>query len=200
MKTSIKLLIGLLLAGSLLASCESDDENNESNNFLKVGDTEYDLSAGLLENYGMDEDSTYLGYNTDLTLISEGFSIEVDEDGNWEMSGSGDAVYFEMFSSNGTTLDDHDYTFATTGAIGTFSYGLYALGLDVENDGDYEDFQFITSGTVSVSTSGSEYTIEIDCYNEEGVKVTGYYKGTLQLFDWTTVEPKSATLKSSQRK
>jgi hypothetical protein len=103
-----------------------------------------------------------------------------------------------MFSKTGNSLDIEDYIFTSTEpcSIGTFDDGGYVINYDSENEGDVDDDEFeFTDGTISVSKSGNEYTITIDCTSENGKRITGFYKGTLRYFDWT-VDDKSASLKS----
>ena len=113
MKNIIKLVTGVLLVSTLLISCNKDDDNKTgTKNYLKIGDTEYDLSAGILENYGIDNDNSwYYGYNTNITLYSEGLSLQKDEEGDWDLIGKGHGISFEMFSTAGNSLDNEDYVF-----------------------------------------------------------------------------------------
>ncbi len=195
----MKLLTGVLLAATLLLGCKKDDDNNsKTKNYFKVGDTEYDLSAGILENYGTDDNNSWhYGFNTDLTLYSEGLTLQAEDD-DWELVGEGHGIYFELFSTTGNALDTEDYVFTLTEPcpIGTFDDGGCTINYDSEQEenSDEEDFDF-AGGTVSVSKSGNEYTITIDCTSENGKRITGFYKGTLRYFDWS-VGDKSASLKS----
>ena len=185
---------------TLLIGCDKDDDDKTgTKNYLKIGDTEYDLSAGILENYGTDDDNSWhYGYNTDLTLYSAGLSLQIDEDDDYDVTGKGHGIYFEMFSNSGNSLNNGDYIFSSTEPypIGTFAGGGYVINYDSEND-DYEGEGDIVSGKVSVSKSGSEYSITINCTDENGAKITGFYKGTLRYFDYT-VDNKSANLKSTK--
>lgn len=186
MKKTIKLL--LIVLGTLLFSCDkNDDDQSEPNNYLKIGDTEYDLSAGVLENYGADENGDdFAGYNTDLTLYSSGLSLQQDGDGDWELSGKGHGIYFEMFSTIGTALDSHNYSYteAEPSPIGTFDDGEYVTNYDTEVEGGGTDGEII-SGKVDVKKDGSTYSITIDCTGSNGEKITGFYKGTLFYVDWS---------------
>ncbi len=201
-----KLLTGLILASSLLMSCDkkddgdkNDDANKVTKNFLKVGDIEYNLSAGILENYGADDDTSwYYGYSTDLLLHSEGLIVETDEENEYSLVGKGHGIYFEMYSTTGNTLDNVKYAFTSDEpcSIGTFGYGAYVINYDSEVDESGDQAEF-ASGTVIISKSGSEYSVTIDCTGFNGKKVTGFYKGTLRYFDSSALN-KSASLKSTK--
>lgn len=177
---------GLILITLGFACCAVDDSNDpNTNNHLKVGDTVYELSSGSLENYGPGGD--YEGFNLDLTLFSKNLSIGIDDDGEERLIGSGEAVYFEIFTSNSTSLDNADYIYHETPLpfpVNTFSYGFYAIGWDSDED-DAEDLVEINSGRLTVEKKGDEYEIYITGKDAKGKDVTGYYKGRLQYYDQT---------------
>jgi hypothetical protein len=199
MRNMIRLLSGVLIVSTLFIGCDKDDDDKTSKkNYLKIGDKEYDLSAGILENYGTHK-SWHYGYNNDLLLYSAGLSL-IKEDDDWYLTGKGHAIYFEMFSNSGNSLNNGDYTFSSTEPhpIGTFNEGGYVINFDSET-GDDEGEVNILSGKLSVSKSGNEYSITINCTDKNGIKITGFYKGTLHYFDFT-VDNKSANLKSVKTK
>ncbi len=183
--------------GIILFSCDNkdDEEGIAQKNHFKIGEIEYELSKGTCENYGQMEDLEwrYVGYNLDLILFSSGFAIKKDSDGEMTFSGSGHMIYFEMFSSKATEFDSRDYSFSTSEPhpIGTFDYGDFSLSYTEYND---ENWVEIKSGKVSISKTGAEYSISINCISENGETVTGFFKGPLQYFDYT-FETKSANLK-----
>lgn len=201
MEKLVKLFMGLFLASSLLMSCNKDDEDNDVSpkNHLKIGETEYVLSKGTCENYGQMEDDAwqYDGYNLDLTLFSSDFTISTDSYGKLDASGSGQLIYFEMFSSKRNEFDSRDYTFSSSEpySVGTFDYSNFSINYSVNNDD--AELTEITSGKVTISKSGSEYSITINCISENGESVTGFFKGSLQYFDYT-VDTKSARMVSTK--
>lgn len=187
-------MAGVFLMALCLFGCGNDDnsdglagdENLTMKNHFKVGNTEYELSDGLLRNYGQSED-WHEGYNLDLILVSKDLKISTDEEGYEEINGTGDAIYFELFTSEGLHLDNGDYVNGTSEffPIGTYDYASYYIGIDTDEeneDYDYSDIR-INSGKVTVKRTGQEYELTIDCTDENGTKVTGYYKGNLHYFD-----------------
>lgn len=175
-----------LFISLFIVSCNDDDlKNPAKTNHLKVGDAVYELSSGLLDNYGPGED--YEGVNLDLLLFSKNLRVSTDNDGEERLIGSGDAVYFEMFTSNSASLDNADYIYHETPLpfpIHTFSYGFYAIGWE-SDENDAEDLVEINSGRLTVEKNGDEYEIFITGKDANGGEVTGYYKGRLQYYDQT---------------
>lgn len=154
-------------------------------NYLKIGDNKFDLAAGILRNYGTNSAYNF-GYNNDILLYSKGLKLEVNEFDIFTFSGKGHRIIIDMFSTNGNSLNTGDYVYSSTvpHPIGTFQDGFYLINFDNETN-EAEDDGTIAEGKVSVSKIGNEYTITIDCINEENEKVTGFYKGTLRYFDRT---------------
>ncbi|SMO60454.1 hypothetical protein SAMN06265379_103280 [Saccharicrinis carchari] len=205
----IKLALGLVMMSILLVSCSDDDNKVTSKNYFKVGDKEYDLSAGIIDNYGTDDGyGGYDGYNTDLALYSNGFSLQKDEYNEWDLVGKGHFIFFELFSSTGEKFDDGDYNFseAEPNPIGTFNYADYSISLDSEKEySEAEEGEIwidIVGGKVNIAKNGDVYTITIDCINDKGEKVSGFYRGKLRYFDWAAgyENAQSAGLKSGKEK
>lgn len=186
MKYIFHTITAMLFVFLFLMGCNDDDLKDPArSNYLKVGEAEYELSSGSLENYGPGED--YEGFNLDLTLFSKNLSIGIDDDGEERLIGSGEAVYFEMFTSKSTALDNADYIYHETPLpfpVNTFSYGFYAIGWE-SDENDAEDLVEINSGRLTVEKKGDEYEIYITGKDAKGEDVTGYYKGRLQYYDQT---------------
>lgn len=184
MRKTYHYFTGLILINMGFACCAVDDSQDPIlTNHLKIDAIDYELSSGVLQNYG--SGGSYEGVNLDLMLFSRNLSISTD--GEETLTGSGEIIYFELFTSNSTSLDNGDYTFHNTPPypIGTFSYGIYAIGWDSDENVE-EGIVEITSGTVSVNKKGDEYEITLACKDAEGKDVTGYFKGRLQYYDLTS--------------
>ncbi len=190
----------LLVICIVLISCDKDDQDSSANkNFLKVDDIEYDLSAGIIENYGIDVGNNWhFGYNTDLLLYSKNLSFQMDED-EWELIGNGQAVYFEMFSTTALSLDNTDYLYTSSEPcqIGTFDDADYIINYESDDESEL-DSQGIANGSVKVSKSGSTYSITINCTSKNGKNVTGFYKGALHYVDSSEEYNSSASLKNDK--
>jgi hypothetical protein len=178
MKNLMKIFTGILVLSLILVSCKKDKDKGPTN-YFKVGGTTYELSTGILENYGTDP-GYYEGYNLDLTLITDGISVSAGD--VW--SGSGKAIYFEIFSTSSAYLPSGTYDYDnTTSPSLTFSFdlSLYVLDLDFPDAGTPVQ---IISGTVTVVKDGSTYDITLsDGENNSGDAITAHYKGTLKYFD-----------------
>lgn len=163
-----------------------DDQNDlDKKNYLKIGSDEYDLSSCVLVNNGQAGGNE--GIDLDLTLFSKNIIISGDDNGGYSISGSGEIIQFDMVTSNDTFLDNGIYSFQNTTPypIGTFAYALYTTGWR-QSDLSVDNTFRIVSGKINVDRNGEEYEITIDCKDENGNDVTGYYKGVLQYFNSTS--------------
>ena len=189
MKHLFKPFIILLLVSFFVASCKKDEKTVKS--YFNYNGTDFVLSKGFLESYGK---SGTEGYNIDLTLLSSSFTIH-DKSGEVDsVSGTGDALYFEIFTSHADKLDVKDYTYDATesGADGTFDQGEIGMGFNMETlTGSALN---ITGGKVSVTSVGSEYEITFNCTATNGKTITGYYKGPLKYYNYDN--KKKSILKS----
>ncbi len=162
-----------------LTGCSKDkDEPKEYGQFTFEAKS-YALHWGMLENYGS---ITKAGsYNFDVTLFSSGIDFD---DQNETATGTGDGIHFEMYSSLSTDLATGEYVFDTeaTGNPLTFDYAAFVIGYNWD---EYTGQMYsITSGTVTVAKSGTEYEFTINCMSGEN-SVTGHYKGPIEYYDWS---------------
>lgn len=181
MKHLFKPIIAILLLSLIVGGCKKDKEETVKNYFNYNG-TEFTLSKGFLENYG--KSAANEGNNIDLTLLSSAYTIHVKNGEVDSISGTGDALYFEMFTSLPDKLDVRDYLYDETEsfAAGTFDIGMVGMGfnMDTETGSNFD----ITGGKVSVTSNGSEYEITINCTTSNGKTITGYYKGPLVYYNY----------------
>jgi hypothetical protein len=181
MKNLLKPFVAILLLSIFIAGCKKDEEETVKNYFNYNG-TEFSLSQGFLENYG--KYGTDEGFNIDLSLLSSGFTINESNGEVESVTGTGDGLYFEIYTSLPDKLDIRDYTYDAKESYvaGTFSYGMFGTGFSIENEtGSLFD---ITGGKVSVTSNGSEYEITINCTSSNGKTITGHYKGPLKYFNY----------------
>ncbi|MDX9853122.1 MAG: hypothetical protein RBS81_05015 [Tenuifilaceae bacterium] len=184
-KLNFRILLSLFVISTLFVGC-SDDEDAPKNHITYDGVTKT-ISAGLLENYGS---AGLSSYNFDITLY-EGLKYSQTTG----FSGTGNLIYFELFSSSATELVPGTYTYdalETTNA-NTFDAGFIAIGIEIASE-TADEIIYIASGKVTVKKDGSTYTIDIDCTSTDGKKITGYYKGSLSYEDYTTYGRKKSSL------
>lgn len=181
----LKVFIGIFVFSSLFIGCSDDDDDQNKNNELKVEDVTYNLEDGLLLNAGEDDgsyDFEWDGYYHMLALVS--FDMDTEN-----VPAGEQIIFFNMFSSNATSLDSGDYTFDLTSpfTVKTFTASGYSVNFDpeVEDPDDLmEDLVLITSGTISVSKNGSTYEINANCKDINGKTVKAYFEGTLDYYDY----------------
>jgi hypothetical protein len=180
MKNIFKPLIAVLVIVLFVTGCKKDKEEESVKNYFNYNGTEYILSQGFLENYGKYADE---GYNIDLTLLSSDFTIQESNGEIDSLTGAGDVLLFEIFTSLPDKLDVRDYIYDETesGAAGTFDWGVIGMDMNImtETGTAYE----ITAGKVSVTSNGSTYEITINC-TANGKTLTGYYKGSLKYYNY----------------
>ncbi|MCL3779616.1 hypothetical protein EMN47_04345 [Prolixibacteraceae bacterium JC049] len=169
----------------LLGCSDSDDVKEVKRNYFKIGETEYEIEAGILEKFVKED--YYDGYNIDLTFISNGLEIVTDEKKGSELIGRGKAIYFEMYSEQENMLTPGKYNKVKDVRFSEYTISTaISLVYDSAKDG-IEQEDSIGTGVVSVSYDKGKYVIIIDCENVDGKKVTGYFEGELDLFDWSKV-------------
>jgi len=182
--------MGLIVINFFLVQCLK--ESSTTKNSITYQNQAYNIDKGVLEYYGKIHGT---GNNIDMTLLSS--SLVIHETNNLidSIYGTGNGIYFEMFTTGTTVLDAGDYTFDkdSTGNAGTFDYGNVILNYNTEtNQGINQD---ITSGTVSVLRADTNYVITFNCTLKNGSGITGYYKGPLKYYDNT----KGVTLTKSAK-
>lgn len=199
-----KILPGVFLLGLLFTSCDKEDEGPE--NYFTVGQETYEISYGLLENWGRQvddlngQDWNYEGYNLDLTFCTEGLGLR---EGEYEMehTGTGQMLYFEILNANGTSLENGTYYFdedSDPSKVKTFDYASYSNYYD--EDVEDNDWIWITAGKITVKKSGSQYEIEVDCTDEYDNKVTGVFKGNLDYYDYVVGLRSATSIKKMGKK
>lgn len=179
----------------LMFNCGDNDDSNRvdptADNVLVVGDVSYDLEWGSILNYGEYESGII---NLDLEIWSNGV---IEPESGCEVSGEGQGLYFEMFTSNETSLDDGTYTFNMNPALGTWDYGDYNLDLTNEAEDSWIE---INSGTVSIDKTGSNYNISWDLVDVDGVSIRGNFSGGLNYCDYSgeDLNPNESLKRSSK--
>ncbi|MCC9166928.1 hypothetical protein [Pontibacter harenae] len=208
---TFRTLLCLLLAGFTFVSCSKDDDEDTTpslNNQIEYNGTTYNIQTGIIEDWGSvglsdgDEDlyisnDNVTHYNYDVS-ITDG-TLQANSDGELENVGATVFVYAELLSP-GTT------NFTT----GTFSYIEYEddltqeqidakynnksffedayIVIDANGNGtldasDASSIAYATGGTITVSGSNNNYTVDYNLTLDNGRTIVGSYSGDFQYFD-----------------
>jgi hypothetical protein len=112
---------------------------------------------------------------------------------NWYIAFDSNALGEKFVFEVQTSLDATDiigtYEFASTKEVGTAIAGNleddYMVGsywcLIADDGYSILDYSFITSGKVTISKTGDNYTIAVDAVDEHGHKITVNYEGALEM-------------------
>jgi uncharacterized protein (TIGR02145 family) len=184
------------------------NDSSLQKNYLKINDTEYELSQGALMYYGNFEG---LGVcNHEIFLYSPGININwVDESG----SGVGAIVDFSIFNTK-NKLEDGTYIFSIPEIEETVKI---CDGTDVNGDGKiddndcyhtlpdgkfyissriscydsniniqsdyYDTAPLFESGNVTIKIDGEKYIISFDCIGTNKDTIKGHFEGNLIYLD-----------------
>lgn len=185
----LKPIFVLLMACILITSCSNDDDDTDVQSYIAFGETSYDLSKGIIVNYG---EYTEGIYEYDMEFFTSGFEFTYDDDDNLDgISGEGQAIFFAIFSDGSEYPAVGEYTYSLTGEAGTFIYGqAYSYA---NTDEDEYIYSVISSGTVTVTESGNNYKISFDLKDVDGVSITGYYSESMTYMDYSDYEYYNST-------
>ncbi|WP_019037204.1 hypothetical protein [Psychroflexus tropicus] len=176
----------IVLLSSVLISCSSDDDQPtsiESNNFLRVGDQEFELKSGVIQDYGAFQDL----YNFDIFLFSLDTRIENGEVVPVDNSETVTYLYLELFTDNPDDLNVGSYNYNDFSDRGNFSYTFSETGINIAFEGgnQQESFVEIQNGTLEVMSTGTTYEFEFTGTDEENRSISMYYKGSLNNVDFS---------------
>lgn len=172
-------------------SCGSDDDgSSSSDNVLTFDGTEYQLKAGIIEDYGEYSDGVY---NFDISLVSSEITILDDYASVEDDTFSG--VYFELFTDNSEDLEPGTYSFGSNVVANSYTYADVYIDSTVDTYTGYD----IVSGTFTVLDDGSTYEFEFEGTVDGGAAFSGYYRGTLEAIDSSDEFDRSATVSTAKR-
>lgn len=172
----MKLLLAFAVVGFFAISCGDDDDSpklDENKNYLKVGETTYDISLGALtSNKGDAEHSTRVAtskYLTPVAFATEGLSFGQDADAKekeFEIKGEGQIFVINLRSSSFTELDEGTHTISDENNMGVT---VHIKIVDEKNPPEISKLVYINEGTVEVKKSeeGYEITVNSKGYNLE---------------------------------
>lgn len=195
----VVLLVFAVIVSLLVIGCSEAGSDGGSGSGVEQDFEDVSLDALGLIYYGEGVPSSY---NTDVIIMSSSAAIDVFFDETGSVS---DAVFIYFWlndSSDSLDIDVGTYTLdPTSEAAGVLTAAAIWTGLDASDgaptaidsaaDSDYEsasgfadDYEFspgsfvqITSGTVEVSKSGSEYSFTWSLTTADGYTIDGSYAG-----------------------
>jgi hypothetical protein len=180
MKTRMTILSLLVITVIFaLTSCKKDDKSTKQGDYFTYDSKDYELSSGIIEYYGAGSGN---GYNFDVTLYSSGISWNTTD---MLLEGTGNLATFEMYSSSSSDLANGNYTFDSQNIEnqGTFSTGIFGLEFNVTNFTG--TIVSISSGTVTVQKTDSNYELTINCKTTDNKTIEGHFNGPLTLIDYS---------------
>jgi len=180
----MKNILSVFILSLALVACSDDDDSGSTDinleNELNVGDAQYELKSGIIEDFGSYDGSLY---NYDIQLYNTNFTMQngnpIPEDNI--VSG----VYFELFSNSSENLGLGDYIKVDYYNIGDKTYEIADLYVDVNVEDQYSEPIEISSGTLQVLEVGSTYEFAFSGEDEWGNQISFYYKGELEQIDST---------------
>ncbi len=188
MKSPIsKLFIIAILSTIVLAGCEKDNNKDKEDNlssYFEYDGNRYALTHAYIENYGKAGPGEI--YNLDLSLLSKEIEV-VDSNGLiTSLSGTGNGLYFEIFTPNSDKIDTLNYIYTSyqINNYGTFDLGYAYIGYDFQNKTGTK--QEIIEGYISVEQNYPLYEIIIECTLKNSKTLTGYYKGSIEYYNYVT--------------
>ena len=175
MNNFTKTILTVIILGLALTGCGKDEE---SGNYLQVGDTTIVLSDGNVKYYGSYSPTTY---NFDFDFVSPEITLS-NVSGEPTYTGTGTRIYFETFTKESTDPGNGTYTFDNSGSYGdlTFDYSYYAFEYNYE--GMYTSVD-IEDGDFSVKKTSTGYEINFKGTDENGLKVKLHYAGALTYYN-----------------
>jgi hypothetical protein len=170
---NLKLILLAIVVSLAGVSCSSDDDNNDDNgsssNSMNIEGVESDISAAVLIEYGENEDGSY---DWDVVLLGEGLTVN-----NQDLDGSGATLYLDLNTNNADGLRAGTYTFSPNYEREEFTW----VAIEGCQNSDGLDCQSGISqgqdGTVVITGSGSNTTIEVIVTDTDGDNISANYTG-----------------------
>lgn len=180
-KFKLLTLAFITLLTAFTTSCSSDDDSGSSdddngmpvmtNEFVFDG-TSYSLTQGIIQSSGATPEGAF---NFIITLYSDGFNVDSV---NGTVSGTGDLMFLDINTDTMNNVSDGTYNFSMTRDVFTTTNSGFIVNLDPVA-GTSDAVELATSGSITLSISGTTYDIEFNFLNASGESITGAYTGTL---------------------
>ena len=173
---NLKLILLAIVVSLAGVSCSSDDDNNNGNgnggtsaNSMNLDGEEFDISAAVLIEYGENEDGSY---DWDVVLLGEGLIVD-----NEELDGSGATLFLDLNTNNADGLTPGTYNYSPNFEREEFTW----VAIEGCQNSDGFDCQSGYSqgqdGTVVITGSGSNTTIEVIVTDTDGDNISANYTG-----------------------
>jgi len=170
-----KLLYLFLVLGLFACSSDSDDDDdNQQENVIRIGNQEYPIEKGVLQNWGLLGNDTELGNCPNCYELYFGFG-ESTLPNNY---------YSDSYSYQGYLIDIGFLSEDIEGVenLSVFDGTTYDLTEDSSNN-DVETWVSVNTGSLSVEKSGNIYTVEFNSTDENGNIVEVNYNGLISYWE-----------------
>lgn len=184
MKTVKFLFMCCAIFSVFTLSCRKDDNDTENESYLKIGDVNYDLSAGI---YSIEYDDENNFYSV-LIFLYDGFkNVYLFDGDSFYGEGTGSGIMFWLNSSSNEIIPKHYingsedlYDCEEIVYVGDAVYGTEEMNYYGESNDE-------GVGGVTISKDGDNYEITFDFEGyvahddqiQENVEITGHYYGKL---------------------
>jgi len=169
------LFVSILSFSLAFVSCSKDDEEKNGGKFT-YNNVTYNLDKGQTIYVGEEEPNIY---EHNVVLLSK--DINVNLSSGEPVSGIGDFMIFDLYSSSPTSIEPMTYTSAGTLGAGSVGFGAFVINMNVQTQ-SYDFIRYIKDINLEVEKSGDRYMIDINATDMNGMNVTGRYEGPLDYF------------------
>lgn len=160
----------------IFIGCKDDENSNPPHNTFIHGENSYILPKGFIEDFG--ENSGEGSRSYDINLLSEGFEVN-QYDQYAELAGTGEILYLDLNSNSIVEFVPGHFQWVNEDRPPNSIVGGY-LGINCQADNKRcRSFYSIVAGTIDVTFKSKVYTIIVHLLLENGVSVSGTYKGML---------------------
>jgi len=168
----------------LFSSCKKDnDETNSSSSCFTYKNSKYGIAKGYLIGWG--ESNSTSVYSKEIYLVSSGITC-TSNSSSYNISGTGNSIYFSIYSTSETAIEPGTYTYSESTSYpitNTFDYCEVDLNSNWDLQEENGTWAEITSGTLTISKSGSIYEIAFEGFDSNNNKVVASYNGTLGIYN-----------------
>ena len=175
---NFKVVVVALVMSIAAISCSSDDDNNNnntSNNVMSIAGEEFDIAAAGLEDFGENADGSY---DWDVYLLGDGITINSSTP-----VGQGAFIYLDLNTNSADGLVAGTYTYANERAPFTWVVADACASFNTSNFNCASGSYNASAGTVVISGSGNNTTIEVNLTDASGASITASYTGGFSIID-----------------